>query len=65
MQVIMLYMSKNRVFYNEFKSVLKFENYFQTLQEATEVSNILKVIDNMKKYYEEKLKGGADETLHI
>ena len=44
---------------------LKFENYFQTLQEATEVSNILKVIDNMKKYYEEKLKGGADETLHI
>lgn len=38
-------------------------NFFESEEQAN--NNIIKVLDNMKKYYEEKLKGGADETLHI
>lgn len=33
---------------------LKFGNYYQTLKEAENPENILKVLDNMKKYYQDK-----------
>ena len=42
---------------------LKFKNIFQTQAEAEDINNILKVVDNMKKYYEQKLKGAGDEKL--
>lgn len=33
---------------------LSLDNCFQTKEEAEDINNILKVLDNMKKYYQEK-----------
>lgn len=39
------------------QSRILFGNCFQTQAEAEDVNNILKVLRNMEKYYEDKLKG--------